>query len=342
MKPAYAADELWGTFAVDDHLRPRAFIAETILFDRLVFPIPPTGSEADRREWVQAGWQPDRLLEMRSRLGSLAVAVPWSEELRAEWRKEYRASADTKVAQARVADAAARDVKAIKNAADADGRFVSREVLVRKVAGALDEKADHALVEEIRGLDVDPTGDVEVVVGYGSLARYRAATTRPAVSNGSTHATGPGTLFVTWDFLVPEDTTLSDTELLLKAVSLSRKDEFRDARRRFHEWRRKLVAKGVSVDQARSEMLRCLAVFNEITAKERRRTRRLTALQAVAMTAPLVDLLHPQAGMVAGVTLSLASMLAERVIPHYVVGERESVAALVHDSREAFGWRARL
>jgi hypothetical protein len=27
--------ELWGTFAVDDHLRPRAFVAESILFDRL-------------------------------------------------------------------------------------------------------------------------------------------------------------------------------------------------------------------------------------------------------------------------------------------------------------------
>jgi hypothetical protein len=36
--------ELWGTFSVKDHLRERAFVAEVLLYDRLVIPRPPTNS----------------------------------------------------------------------------------------------------------------------------------------------------------------------------------------------------------------------------------------------------------------------------------------------------------
>jgi len=45
-------DELWGTFAVDDHLRPRAFVAETVLFDRLIVPQPPPDNDVQHMEWV--------------------------------------------------------------------------------------------------------------------------------------------------------------------------------------------------------------------------------------------------------------------------------------------------
>jgi hypothetical protein len=47
MKPTKPYDELWGTFAVNDHKRKRALVAEVILFARLVVPevgVRPTGS----------------------------------------------------------------------------------------------------------------------------------------------------------------------------------------------------------------------------------------------------------------------------------------------------------
>jgi hypothetical protein len=337
---AASSNELWGTFAVDDHLRPRAFVAETILFDRVVIPLPPKANDAEHRDWVRAGWQPNRLLEIKDRLGGLAVGVPWTEELRFQWRAEY-SGAGRPALQAQVATLAAADAQRIKEAPpDMDGRALSRSVLARKIGTDLDEIADRDLLNEIRALDLDPAGTIEVVMGYGSLAKYRSDATAAAAQR-EPPGVGPATLFVTWDFLVPEDSTLSDNELLLKAVALSSRSDFRDARRRFHEWRSKLAANGVSVAQARAEMNRCLALLNEITAKERRRNRCLTALQAVATAAPLADLLHHGGGVAdaASVLLNLASMSAERLIPHYRVGDRESVAALVHDSREAFGWR---
>ncbi len=33
--------ELWGSVAVDDHVGPRALVAAVLLFDRIIFPVPP-------------------------------------------------------------------------------------------------------------------------------------------------------------------------------------------------------------------------------------------------------------------------------------------------------------
>ena len=37
--------EIWGTFSVKDHLRRRPFVAEVLLYDRLMIPRPPTPQE---------------------------------------------------------------------------------------------------------------------------------------------------------------------------------------------------------------------------------------------------------------------------------------------------------
>jgi hypothetical protein len=344
--PSEQPAELWGTFAVDDHLRPRAFVAEAILFDRLVIPMPPRGNEAAYAEWLQSGWQPGRLLEIRKRLGPQAIPVPWNDELRKRWREEYSPAVRRGPRQAELGGEVVSEVRAINNMPEGtDPKLLTRQVLANKLNDVLDDDADRELVREIRALDIDPAATPEVVVGYGSLANYQAdLPAESAVGNQQTPPPGDGnpTLFVTWDFLVPEDSSLPDEDLLIKAVALNSKEEFRDSRRQFHEWRRKLAEKGVSVDQARSEMSRCLAVYNGIVAKERRRTRRLTALQAVAAAAPLADFIHMGVGVVAGAALGGASLLAERWYPHCRVSARNSVAALIHDSREAFGWRPRL
>lgn len=38
------AMQVWGTFSVNDHTRPNAFVREVLLFDRLVLPYPSAGS----------------------------------------------------------------------------------------------------------------------------------------------------------------------------------------------------------------------------------------------------------------------------------------------------------
>ena len=65
----------WGTFSVKDHLKPRAFVADVLLFDQLVIPRPATAkelysegqgepSEDQRDRWLRKGWNPDRQREL--------------------------------------------------------------------------------------------------------------------------------------------------------------------------------------------------------------------------------------------------------------------------------------
>jgi hypothetical protein len=53
--------ERWGTFSVADHLRPRAFVADVLLYDRLVVPYPPTAEERARWSERERQWRPDLL-----------------------------------------------------------------------------------------------------------------------------------------------------------------------------------------------------------------------------------------------------------------------------------------
>jgi hypothetical protein len=335
-----ANDELWGTFAVDDHLRRRAFVAETVLFDRLIVPRPPPDDEEQYAEWVAAGWRPEELEEKLAALEDLAIAVPWDEELRAEWRGEYRSMAPSGRASTRmkIASGAAFDAKNIKSAdADQPSKYVTRVVL----ANRMDEQADDALFQKMRKImGIDPTAEIESVVGYGSYAKFQKEVGIEEPQQSSSVAADTA-LLVKWEFLVPEDSDLTDSELLKRAVTLSRKSEFRDSRRQFHEWRRKLSARRVSVDAAVAEMNRCLVIYNEIVDKTRRRSRALDALQVAAVAAPLADLAIPGVGMIGGVVLGAGAFLADKLVPIPQAGAREKIAALVHDSREAFGWKDR-
>jgi hypothetical protein len=331
-------DELWGTFAVDDHLRKRAFVAELVLFDRLVLPQPPENDTDEYKRWTDLGWRPDDLRRIVKILDDLAVSVPWDNQLRSKWQTEYGSLSAAQRSQFRIDQArgAQFDFHTIKAMSpDQPAKWVTRGVL----ADALDPTKDETLYRKIRAIaDIDPTADIEAVVGYGSFSRFREEVPVDLAPSGVPPDKDSAFLFQ-WDFVVPDDSGLDDDELLKRAVKLCRKDEFQDSRRQFHDWRRKLIAKRATVETARSEMDRCLAVYNAVVSDTKERTRVLRALQVLTAVAPLADLAAPGVGIVGGVVFGLGALLADRFIPVPAVGSREKFAALVHDSREAFGWR---
>ena len=77
--------ELWGTFSVRDHLRERPFLAEVLLYDRLVIPIPPTEEHVEWERWEQNNWNPQRLKELLPVLGEIAYPVEWTSKWRRTW-----------------------------------------------------------------------------------------------------------------------------------------------------------------------------------------------------------------------------------------------------------------
>ena len=78
-----------GYFAVNDHLRRRAFVAETLLFDHLLVPVPAEEEQDAYMNWEHKRWEPKEALETVEVLGDLAIPVPWSETLRDRYRDRY-------------------------------------------------------------------------------------------------------------------------------------------------------------------------------------------------------------------------------------------------------------
>ena len=68
-------EERWGTFSVDDHNHTEKLIEDVLLYDRLVFPVPP--DEGEKKRWRSEGWQPDVQEERLADLGDRAIRVPW-------------------------------------------------------------------------------------------------------------------------------------------------------------------------------------------------------------------------------------------------------------------------
>jgi len=83
--------ETWATYAVNDHLMPRAFVRDVMMFDRLVVPIPPTGDANEWERWHHEGWQPERQARLLEVLGERAVPIQWNSELRRGWRDRFEA-----------------------------------------------------------------------------------------------------------------------------------------------------------------------------------------------------------------------------------------------------------
>src|SRR5271168_359035 len=93
----------WGTYSVRDHIGSRAFVADVLLFDKLVIPRPATEQELlaeggqsageDQLEhWRRMKWKPDRQRELLDILGEfdLAIELPWGVQARQDWRTVYR------------------------------------------------------------------------------------------------------------------------------------------------------------------------------------------------------------------------------------------------------------
>jgi hypothetical protein len=86
--------EVWGAFAVNDHLRKRAFVADVLLYDRLLVPVPFTAKA--RAEWRDNGWAPDaldrRLDVIEHHNPDAVLRVPWtnkrSTRVRRAWARQ--------------------------------------------------------------------------------------------------------------------------------------------------------------------------------------------------------------------------------------------------------------
>jgi hypothetical protein len=81
--------ERWGSFSVADHTATERLVTDVLLYDRLVFPVPP--DETERARWRQNGWEPELLDERLTQLRDRAIKVPWDEKNRHQFPKLWNA-----------------------------------------------------------------------------------------------------------------------------------------------------------------------------------------------------------------------------------------------------------
>ena len=233
--------ERWGTFSVADHLRPRAFVADVLLYDRLVLPYPPTTDERDN--WVAQDWDPGRLDHQLDVLGEeLVVRVPWN-----QWAK------DRFDARMQVARAASFDAKNLLLERDSgpDAFHMTRMILAQDYRPKL------------------PKGVAKVwaIAAYPSVSAYdedQISTTNVQREKLS--------MVLTYQFLVPEDRGKSDDEMLLEVVELSKRDDFREKRKNFHRWQESIIEEEIAPEKAVEELEEYLRQYNEIVMKATKET----------------------------------------------------------------------
>ena len=191
--------ETWGTYSVRDHCRPRAFVADVLLYDRLVIPYPPNEAEVER--WKTSGWDPDRLKNCLQILGDLAVPVPWDEERQEQFKDRW------------------------STAKNLDPYYIS----------SLQTKLEFE-VKVPKEFIPTGVGAIRPIAAYQSWDDFKASFNPQPVTVVQRGDAGRLMAVLAHEFLVPEDPQADDLENLEQATAIAKDEEFREERNVFHKW----------------------------------------------------------------------------------------------------------
>lgn len=303
------AKEVWGTFSVKDHLEPRAFVAEVLLYDRLVIPVPPYSESEQRGQWAGQGWRPDRLDKLLTILGDRARPVQWDAAWRQIWRDRHEGT------------------RAVADRTGETAFQMTRDVL-------------------LQGLPSYVTG-VQAVANYASLPDLSTDLGLRPSSKADLHGT-PGlfTAILGHEFLYPEDPRRNHEDLLEQAVALSKDRAFVRKRAAFWRWQREFlndkgIADGHAIKAAVEEMRENLEEVRAALRKEKILTgsRYAFLIGSVGLGFMGAGSTGAMVAAAGGAFLSVGQFIADRILDAPAAEARP--ASLFHDARRHFGWNDR-
>jgi hypothetical protein len=304
--------EVWGTFAINDHCRERAFVADVMLYDRLVIPVPPdTLAEDDKKLW--SPYQVDRQLELLAVLGDRARPIQWDQYHRQTWKNKFDAA------------------KAAAAETSPDAFRMTRMQLISDVP--------------------DTVTAVESVSAYQSYEEIKDGLKIAETDNGIQLQPGAVTAVLGREFLVVDEPELSDMEALKEAVALSSDRTYRRKRADYWRWQREFLnyetfAAEKAVKAAVEEMRDLIEEQNSaIRMQKIRTTARYAFLVGTVslglMTGSMLPIvISPLALTLDQAFLSIGQFVADRVLEAKAGGEYQA-AALFSDFHRHFGWKPR-
>ena len=325
---------LWGTFSVVDHLRTQPFVADVLLYDHLVVPVPSDDAEAAR--WSARHRQPDLQADLIGILGAHVVPFPWSLQLHDEWAARYGAQTKSEPGDAGVVEELAHAVAFDANNViaarepstsaqhtwaenpDDPGLMITRLVLVDH----FNEKRDRAMLARI-----PMASEVEAVAAYGSYRDFRAR--RGELVTSPRESEQPVFAF-NWPFLVPNDSRPS-RDLLKQAVELADTDEVARWREAVQRWRRDTLLRGLTDVQAREELEGLIHDYGKAARRLRIATRTRWAVGLTGAVAGIAAAaIFPPAGVVAA-TAVLGGFVPKDAIPRQL-----EAGAIFYEARRRF------
>jgi hypothetical protein len=306
------ARRLWGCYSVADHLEHRAFVADLLLYDRLVVPVP---SDDDMARWEER-WDPERQARLLEILGGFVERVEWSGQL----REQFELAWSTRDAADQIASlneyAEALEV-APEEPWDYYYYSTSRVVLTEHMA--------RKVLKELR----KERGDVRAVAVYAKPDRFdreweltgtppflrRVTRPRPGVLR---EVADPAPLDrqdlakVVITRLVVPDEGKSDEEVLKRTVDLISRDEVPKRRAAFHGLLASLQAEGLRDDTVVGEIQDLLDAFNESIRRHSTAWRMRTAVQLVTTGISVAALWAPPVGLATGPVAAIGETAVRR------------------------------
>jgi hypothetical protein len=337
--------EYWGTFSVHDHLTPRAFVADVLLYDRLLIPTLPEGDPVGT--W-QAEWDLARQRKLLAHLGHFAIPIPWTADRRAQFEKRYEGE-QSRYARAEVTQLVEGDAALVRDFARQypDAPYATtRNILMDFV----NQEADNLLFQRLKvQKGALPGSTVRAFTAYPSYAGFAAD--QPTAE---TPEPSPGAAFG-WQFFVPESAKAGpdeDRRLLDKAMKLAGKAEFIEQRRDFYTLWEDIKNARYSPEDAKALMETRLAAYRRHIAGERWKKRACYAMCVAPLLIPVfgaaaatfvgasalaVQWFSAGANLfVGGAAIPAKEKLAPSAAPPQM-----AAAAMFHDARRHLGWRSR-
>ena len=333
--------ELWGTFSVRDHIVDRAFIADVLLYDRLVIPTLPEA--APETEWP-GEWDLQKQKSLLSDLGDLAIPVPWNEERRSTWQTRFddKRAGERRLGRAEAIQIIEQDVAVARDPKYEDLPYrITRSLLQDFVNGVADDK----LFKKLRVTNkVRPGSMLEAVSAYPSYDAF--ATDVSLIGAGETtenlHQLAPTEVFG-WEFFIPDSAEVGvdeDRRLLEKALVLARKSEFIELREEFYKWWSDVSKSGMSTAEAKADMDKRITEYHRIIKGQGWKTTARYAIKIADAFSGGLGLVNEVASAGAEVFFGSADVFADEQLKRENASPRLKVAAILHDARTRLGWKA--
>lgn len=310
----------WGTFSVVDHLLARPFVADVLLYDQLVIPVPADGN--DRERWEKIGRNPSRLDACLKILGPLAQHATWGAPQHEMFKTRFAAT-----------QAVAFDTSTLAGiqTQGGDPLYVTRMLLAK---------------EFLPKLPSDVTS-VLAVAAYPSRSACQKEIPFSLLQTPSSQVTQARRerlgYLLRYRFLVPSGDGRTDMDLLREAVDLAADDDFQTKRAVIHRWQEDIISQGISDDRAIREMEHFLKDYTKYMQgkirKGRWRWAHMLASAGLGLGLGVAAVAAPMVAVPAGV--AAAAVGAAAPITQFVLFDRDEPTPSGESATAAMFYSAR-